>query len=82
MTPVFATKEQEELFAECAREAMLERSRTLKKYNNYDASYISEDTSTPVKCEMTPIFATKEQEELFAECAREAMFASSRTLKK
>ena len=83
LSPVFQTKEQEELFAKCAAESM-------HKTMNGEISYLSIDESTNNdNVIVSPVFQTKEQEELFAKCAQETMFrymndenAKKKTLKK
>ena len=67
MTPVFATAEQEALFARCARDSMSTEMR-LTWDNEENEHY---------KNVMSPVFSTKEQEELFAKVANEAMSAES-----
>lgn len=83
LSPVFQTKEQEELFAKCAAESM-------HKTMTGEISYLSIDESTNNdNVIVSPVFQTKEQEELFAKCAQETMFrymndenAKKKTLKK
>ena len=68
LTPVFQTKEQEELFARCAQESM-------HKTMTGEISYLSIDESmNNGKVILSPVFQTKEHEELFARCAQETMF--------
>ena len=67
LTPVFQTKEQEELFARCAQESM-------HKTMTGEISYLSIDESMDnAKTILSPVFQTKEQEELFAKIAQETM---------
>ena len=61
MSSVFQTKEQEELFAKCARD----RINTGAK--------LKLDDEIGGKVIMSSVFQTKEQEELFTKCARDRM---------
>lgn len=67
MSPVFATPEQEALFAKCARDSMTTEIR-LTWQNEENKQY---------KNVMSPVFSTPEQEELFAKAANEAMSTES-----
>jgi len=64
LSPVFSTKEQEELFSECARKSMDINARL---------TWDNNDSMSSGKTILSPVFRTKEQEELFAKCARESM---------
>jgi len=68
MSSVFATPEQEALFAKCARDSMTTEIR-LSWQNEENEHY---------KNVMSPVFSTPVQEELFAKAANEAMSTESR----
>ena len=71
LTPVFKTKEEEELFARCAIESM----------NNITTGGIThlpiDESMNNGNVVLTPVFQTKEEEELFARCAQETMIRYS-----
>lgn len=67
MSPVFATPEQEALFAKCAKDSM--NTEIKLTWNN--------EENTHYKNRMSPVFSTPEQEELFAKVANETMSIES-----
>ena len=71
LSPVFATEEQERLFAECAKKTMCTDSKL-----SWDNEEVSEKMSGKVT--LVSPFANKEQEKLFAECAQASMNPNTR----
>lgn len=67
LTPVFKTKEQEELFARCAQESM-------HKTMTGEITYLSIDESmSNGRVVASTVFKTSEHEKIFARCAQETM---------